>query len=250
MNSPLAPQTQQQQVGMLLIAAVLTTAIPQFPLGNFVIYPFTILITWFHEMGHGLVALLLGWDFEQLLIYPSGSGLAESYAPDGGSRLGRALVSAGGPLAPSIAGSLLIIATRKHSHWRPTRYGLAGVIGLSTLIWVRSPVGLVVLPLVSLDLVALAFRGPDWMVRFGLQFLGVLAALSMFRDWDYLFSHSAVIGGQLMLSDTGAMEEALLLPFWLWAILIIALSGLMIGASLKYALAEDGSPQHWPHNFR
>lgn len=250
MNSPPAPQTQQQQVGILLVAAVLTTAIPQFPLGNFAIYPFTILITWFHEMGHGLVALLLGWDFERLLIFPSGSGLAESHAPDGGSRIGRALVSAGGPLAPSLAGSLLIIATRKHTHWRPALYLLAGLIALSTLIWVRGAVGLVILPLVSLALVALAFRGRDWMVRFGLQFLGVLAALSMFRDWDYLFSHSAVIGGQPMLSDTGAMEEALLLPFWLWAILIIALSGLMIGASLKYALAEDGSSQHWPHNFR
>ena len=249
MSHSIAPQTQQQQVGMLIVAAVLTTAIPQFPFGNFVIYPFTILTTWFHEMGHGLVAMLIGWDFEQLLIYPNGSGLAESYAPEGGSRIGRALVSAGGPLAPSMVGALLIVATRKHNHWRPALYLLAGLIGLSTLIWVRSAVGLVVLPLVSLALIALAFKGRDWMVRFGLQFLGVLAALSMFRDWDYLFSHSAVVGGQRMLSDTGAMEEALLLPYWLWAIVIIALSGLMVGASLKFALAEDGSPQHWP-NYR
>ena len=245
MNSALSPQNQQQQVGMLIISAVLITSVPQFPLGNYALYPFTILTTWFHEMGHGLVALLLGWDFEQLLIYPSGSGLAESYAPDGGSRLGQALVAAGGPLAPSVVGALLILATRKHGHWRPTLYALAAVIGLSTLIWVRSAVGLVVLPLVALALVALALKGRDGMVRFGLQFLGVLAALSMFRDWDYLFSRETVIGNQPMLSDTGAMAEALLLPHWLWAILIIGLSGLMVGASLKYALAEDGSAQRW-----
>ncbi|WP_454598281.1 hypothetical protein [Qipengyuania sp. SM2507] len=51
-----------------------------------------------------------------------------------------------------------------------------------------------------------------------------------------------MIGGRPMLSDTGALEEALWLPYWLWAIVIIAISGAMVGAALKYALAEDGGP--------
>ena len=40
------------------------------------------------------------------------------------------------------------------------------------------------------------------------QFLGMLAALSMFMSWDYLFMESARIGGQVILSDTGAIEAA------------------------------------------
>lgn len=117
---------------------------------------------------------------------------------------------------------------------------MAGIILVSTLIWVRSLVGFVVLPLIAAALVAIALRARDGLVRFAVQFLGVLGALSMLRDWHYLFSHSAVIAGQPMLSDTGALEEALWLPYWLWAIVIIAISGAMVGAALKYALAEDG----------
>ena len=77
--------------------------------------------------------------------------------------------------------------------------------------------------------------------RFTLQFLGILAALSMLRDWNYLFTESAVIGGRRVLSDTGAIEAALVLPHWIWAGLITLLSALAIGASLKHALEEDGS---------
>jgi len=68
-----------------------------------------------------------------------------------------------------------------------------------------------------------------------------LAALSMFMSWDYLFMEQANIGGQLILSDTGAIEANLFLPHWFWAMTLIVIATLMIGASLKYALREDGS---------
>ena len=59
------PQSQSEQVGRLIIAAALVLFLPQLPLGNYLLYPFAILTTWFHEMGHGLTALLLGWQFDQ-----------------------------------------------------------------------------------------------------------------------------------------------------------------------------------------
>ena len=86
----------------------------------------------------------------------------------------------------------------------------------------------------------IAWRGSRGIQLFTLQFLGVLAAFSMFKDLDYLFSESAIVGGQPMLSDTGAMEAELFLPHWIWAIVIVGLSGLMIGGSLKYALNHEG----------
>lgn len=234
------PGSQEEKVGRLIIAALLITFLPQLPLGNYVIYPFTILTTWFHEMGHGLTAMLLGHSFNSLMIFPSGSGLAESSFDGEPSALTKALIGAGGPLGPSIFGSLLILASSRQTFWRPALMTLAALIGISTLIWVRSMTGWVVLPAVALGLVGLALKARDGIVLFAVQFLGVLAAMSMFRDWDYLFSYSAIIGGRPMLSDTGAMAEALWLPYWVWAILIVIASGLMIGASLKYALAEDG----------
>ena len=74
--------------------------------------------------------------------------------------------------------------------------------------------------------------------RFSLQFLGVLGAMSMLRDFNYLFTEQGVIEGQAMLSDTGQIEAALGLPHWFWAGVILLISGVMVGAALKYALAE------------
>lgn len=245
MSGWVAPGSQQEQVGRLILAGVIITMVPQLPLGNYLLYPFTILTTWFHEMGHGLAGMMVGQEFERLVIYPSGSGYAETSSINPPGALSRAIIAAAGPLGPSAIGALLILASSREKLWRPALHVLAAALAISALIWVRSFIGLTVLPLVAAALVAIAWRARDWLVRFALQFLGVLAALSMFRDWDYLFSYSAVIGGQAMLSDTGAMQDALLLPYWLWAVLIIALSGLMIGASLKYALAEDGGFGRW-----
>ncbi|XDE62872.1 M50 family metallopeptidase [Arthrospira platensis BEA 1257B] len=60
----------------LVVAAIATIILWQFYWGNYVLYPFSILATWFHEMGHGLTAILLGGNFHKLLLFPNGSGLA------------------------------------------------------------------------------------------------------------------------------------------------------------------------------
>lgn len=46
--------------------------------GYYILYPFTILGTWFHEMGHGIMSILVGGRFNYLEIFPNGSGLAHS----------------------------------------------------------------------------------------------------------------------------------------------------------------------------
>ena len=246
MNPIAPPGSQAEQVGRLIIAAVLVTSLPQLPLGNYLIYPFTILTTWFHEMGHGLAGLLLGQGFERLVILPDGSGYAESSLNADSGIITRALIAAGGPIAPILFGSGLILASSRQRFWQPALVGLALLLALSVLIWVRSPVGLVVLPVLAAALACIAIKGRDWVRQFTLQLIGVISALSLLRDWDYLFSYSAVIGGHVMLSDTGAMQDALWLPYWLWAIVLIAISVLTIGASLKIALRE-GSPRFRRH---
>ena len=234
------PGSQEEQVGRLILAGVVIVTLPAIPFGNYLLYPFTILTTWFHEMGHGLTALLLGFGFDHLVILPDGSGYAETHRPADSSNIANALIGVGGPLGPTIAGSLLILASSRHQWWKPALLALAAAIALSTFVWVRSLTGIVVLPLVAAGLGWIAWKGRDWLQRFALQFLGVLGALSMFTDWSYLFTERTVLAGQVMYSDTGMIEQSLWLPHWIWAILIIALSGLMIGASLKYALAREG----------
>jgi len=238
MRSMVEPGSQAEQVGRLLIAVMVVLALPALPLGTYLMYPFVILTTWFHEMGHGLTALLVGQHFEQLMIYANGSGVAESYVSEDASSLTLAAIAAGGPLAPTLVGAGLIIASAHASIWRPVLWLVSASIFASVIVYVRSPVGYAVLPLVAALLALVAWRAHAGIARFALQFLGVLAAMSMLRDFNYLFTESASINGQRILSDTGQIEQALLLPHWVWAALIIVFSTMLIGASLKYALSD------------
>lgn len=48
------------------------------------------------------------------------------------------------------------------------------------------------------------------------------ACISAWSQFGYLFSSGANIGGQLHRSDTGAIADVLLLPYWLWGAAISA----------------------------
>lgn len=238
MQSLTRPGSQAEQAGRLVLAGLVVVMLPALPFGNYLIYPFVILTTWFHEMGHGLTALAMGQEFRQLMIYPSGSGVAESRVAVDAGGLTFAAIAAGGPLAPCVAGSLLIIASAHPRVWRPVLWAVAAAILASVVIWVRSPVGYAMLPLVASVLALVAWRARPALTRFTLQFLGVLAAMSMLRDFHYLFTENAVIEGQAVLSDTGQIAAVTGLPHWLWAGLILLVSAVMVGGTLKYALAE------------
>ncbi len=238
MRSMVQPGSQAEQVGRLVLAGFVVIALPSLPLGAYLIYPFVILTTWFHEMGHGLAALLMGQEFVQLMIFADGSGVAESRVANDASPFVHAAIAAGGPLAPSVMGAVLILASAHERMWRPALWLTSAAIFASVIIYVRSATGYAVLPLVAALLSVIAWKAPAGTARFTLQFLGVLGAMSMLRDWDYLFTERAVIGGREMLSDTGQIEAALFLPHWVWGAIIVTVSAVMVGASLKYALSE------------
>lgn len=238
MQSLTRPGSQAEQAGRLLLAGLVVVMLPALPLGNYLIYPFVILTTWFHEMGHGLTAMATGQEFRQLMIFASGSGVAESRLAANVAPWVQAAIAAGGPLAPCVVGAVLILASAQPRLWRPALWLMAAAILASVIIWVRSPVGFAVLPLVGACLALVAWRAKPAFTRFTLQFLGILAAMSMLRDFQYLFTREAVIEGQAVLSDTGQIAAVTGLPHWLWAAVILLVSAVMVGAALKFALAE------------
>ena len=238
MRSLVTPGSQGEAAGRLVLAGLVVVMLPALPFGTYLIYPFVILTTWFHEMGHGLTALMLGQQFQQLMIFANGSGVAQSQIGADASPFTLAAIAAGGPLAPSLVGALLILASAHPRLWRRALWLTVAAIFASVIIWVRSVVGYSVLPLVAATLAVIAWRASPGFTRFTLQFLGVLAAMSMLRDANYLLTERAVIEGQAMLSDTGQIAAELGLPHWFWAGVIVILSGVMVGAALKYALAE------------
>ena len=235
MSNILADQAHRQRLGLLMGIAVASVIFWQTMIGSLLLYPFTIMATWFHEMGHGVAAMLTGSRFERLLIFPDGSGVAQSMVPVNASGLTHAVIAASGPLGPAIAGSLLIIASRTD---KATRVALA-IVGLalivSTVVWVRTFTGWLVLPALGIAILALAWRGSAAKRQFGIQFLGVQACISVWQQFGYLFSAGGSIGGELHRSDTSAIADALLLPYWFWGAAISVVIVLMLWSSFAIA---------------
>ena len=231
------PRQKRSALVWLIIAALVTVALWQVPWGNYILYPFTILATWFHEMAHGLTAMLLGADFQQLQLYPNGSGVA-MYRYDStllfGS-VGLALIAAGGPLGPAIAGAIFILAGRHQQTAHYCLLALCAMLTLSALIWVRSSFGLMAVGSLAVLILIIASQTPYWVQSFAIQFLGVQACVSVYRQLDYLFMHSATIGGKLMTSDTGQMADNLFFPHWFWGLTIAVVSLLLLINSLRLA---------------
>ena len=202
--------------------ALCTAVLWHLPLGAYVLYPFTILAVWFHEMGHGLAALALGAHFEKLVLYTDGSGAAYYQGAVHGGALGRAAVAAAGPLGPACLGGLIILSTTSARRTRAALLCLAVLMLLAVLIWVRSGFGVVSITALAVGILAIALKAPEGIRRVSAQFLGVQACISTYREIDYLFSLHArgLIGDQL--SDTQVMAENLLMPYWFWGALLAA----------------------------
>ena len=228
----LSPETEPKGFVWLVAAGVVTVVLWHVPGGNFVLYPFTILATWFHEMAHGLAALLLGGRFDKLLIYSNGSGAAQYSGPLFMGSIGVAVVAAAGPLGPPIAGSGLILASRG-ARWTSLSLTLLGAVMLiSSAIWVRSSYGLIAVPAIGCLILIVAMKGSPGVKAFAVQFLGVQACVSTYRQLDYLFSRTA---GPLGISDTAQIAQILFLPYWFWGAVIAVLSFLILILSLRMA---------------
>jgi hypothetical protein len=213
--------------------AVLTVLLWQFPAGRYILYPFTILGTWFHEMGHGLTAMLLGAKFQSLQIFPNGSGIATHTGEVILGRFGQALVAAGGPMGPPIAGAVFIFSSRNLTS---AKYGLV-IFGLtliaSAVAWIQFSFGMMIILLVGAIVFLLSLQKPGHTQIFTIQFLGVQACISTFRDFNYLFTSGGLIAGQRFASDTSVIAQNLLLPFWFWGILIAGFSIYILTKSLR-----------------
>ncbi len=226
----------RKRLGLLLAVAIASIGLQQTAIGSTILWPFALLSTWFHEMGHGLAALLSGNGFHSLVIHADGSGYALTSRPLDGSRLIDAFVSAAGPLGPAIAGSALLLSSKTDAATGTALRILGATLLLSSVIWVRSLVGLVTLPALGIVVLLLNSYGNAWVRRLTIQLLGVQACVSTWTQTDYLFSEGGFVGGEPAASDTSAIADALLLPYWVWGGLLSAVTLAMLAWSLHRAL--------------
>ncbi len=212
------------------VAAAISLILPRIPYGRMVLYPFTLLGTWAHEMGHGLFAILVGGSFDRLVLYQNLGGTAYS---SGVGTFSRALVAAGGLLGPALAGGLIIVLGSREATARWVLAGLTVALALSLVLFVRNAFGWGSIAVIAAVLGVMAFYGPEVVRVFVAQLIGIQFCLASWSTLDYMFTKNFVRDGQVIDSDTQEIAEVLLLPYWFWGGLI-ALISLMIMASSFY----------------
>lgn len=101
--------------------------------GALALYPITLLVTFLHEFGHALGALLTGGAVDGMQINPDGSGYTVTR---GGWQ---AIILMGGYLGSAVLGNILLfIGARKRAMTQSTLLTLAALMALAGIIWFES----------------------------------------------------------------------------------------------------------------
>lgn len=223
----------------MLLALGVSVAIGSLvPFGRLLLYPFTLMGTWVHEMGHGIGALLAGGRFESLDVFANASGLAHvrhSPPADG-------FVCVAGLLAPPIVGAALLAAARGPRRARIVLAVFAAVMVVSLLIWVRSFAGWISLPLVAALVGAFARWGSPRELLFFAHFVGLRLAVDTVTRMDYVFTDKVEVDGVERLSDIARVAESWGGPRFLWSLIIAAISLSLLGVGLWAAFRAHREP--------
>jgi hypothetical protein len=222
------PLQKHQARKALLLAAALTLLLHLLPMllpgwGLWLLqWPLLLLSSLVHELGHGLVAGLLGGDFVKMVLWWDGSGVA-GYAGEF-SALGQAAVSAGGLLGPPLAALALMLAGRQSRSAHVALGLVAAFLVLVVLFWAASLFTVVFCGLLAITLGLLAWRGSPAASQVVCVFLALQLGLSVFSRADYLFTAIAQTSAGPMPSDVAQIAAALWLPYWFWGLAIAGLS--------------------------
>lgn len=224
----------------LLVSVVGTVVLYAIPDGWYLAYPLRLISTAVHELGHGIAAIFMGGDFEELRMWSDGSGVARSTGVGGGFADG--FVSAGGLCGPAVGAAVFLYLGRKSSWARWCLTGFAAFLVLAMVLWVRGTFGLVFVGGLAAACFVLA-RLPAEVAQIGLVFLATQLALSVYSDGGYLFTQWAETGGGKFPSDVQQIAEAIGGPYWLWGLLCAAFSAaVLVAAAWLYLRAPKPAP--------
>ncbi len=162
-----------------LLAMVLIYVILRFAGGSFgqlVLYPVTLLVTFLHEFGHALGAILTGGDVVGLQVNPDGSGYTTTLGGSPG------FILMGGYVGSAMLGNLLFRIGVKYKRFtQTTLLLLAGIMALVGVLWFESMVSTAILFVFALVLFAIV-RKTNW-EQDVLMFLGLATVLYILQDF-------------------------------------------------------------------
>jgi hypothetical protein len=241
------------QAMTLLVAAALSIALWFVPYASLLTYPFKLFVTFIHEGGHALAAVLTGNSVRSLSVSIDASGLTETLSAPGGW-LSQLFISSAGYLGAISFGALLLWLIRHRVKARAVLAGSALVVlGLTVVFGFVVPLtNLSLQPFtvvsgvaISLALLASAKYLPLRAANFLVGFLAVQCVLNALFDLKNVLYLSVATDAQ---SD--AVNMAHLFNVWpmshgfFWAIVWIGIAFLILSVAMRaYAVARSKPSQ-------
>jgi hypothetical protein len=230
------------QAKLLLAAAVISVVLWFIPFAEILTYPFRIFVTFIHEGGHAIAALLTGNSVDSLSVAANASG--ETYTTQGGL-LSQMFVSSAGYIGSMAYGALLLILIRRSVAARAVLIGSAGIVLALTFFygvfkplvsgaaWSGIPFTLLAGTLLTVGLIAVAKFASAKVASFFVSFLAVQLVLNALLDLKTVFFLSSPFAPAVP-TDAMNMANATGIPalFWATAWITIALGILLLSMRL------------------
>lgn len=210
----------------LLAACVAALLVWNLPFVEVLALPLVWLNTHLHELSHAVAALATGGEVERIRVFASGGG-------DASIRGGWiVVVASAGYLGAAAVGGALLAWAKTEERARQSLWGLAVVLAVSLLIWVRADwVGVLSGAGWAIGLWALSrkLNGPQ--LVWTAQFLGAIQCLASVDAFRALFWASRT-GSH---SDAALMQQATGVPGLFWASVWFLASLCVLFAALRSA---------------
>jgi hypothetical protein len=233
------------QAAVLLTAAVLSIVLWFIPFAEILTYPFRIFVTFIHEGGHALAALLTGNSVESLSIATNASG--ETYTTQGGT-LSQMFVASAGYLGSMAFGAFLLVLIRRAIAARVVLIGSAALVFALTLIYglikpavsgvVSSALPFTILAgtLLTLGLVLVARYASARVATFFVSFLAVQCVLNALLDLKTVFFLSSPFAPSVP-TDAMNMANATGIPALVWSVVWITIAVGILGLAMRLYVA-------------
>jgi hypothetical protein len=233
----------------LLIAATISVLLSFIPYAELLVYPFRIFVTFIHEGGHAIAALLTGNTVSSLSVAPNASGL--TYTTQGGL-ISQIFISSAGYLGAMAFGALLLALIRKAIAARLVLLGCGIFVFTLTMIyglfkplfsinaWSGIPFTLFAGVIISVGLFLIARFASARVATFFVSFLAVQCVLNALFDLKALFFLASPFETQAVQTDAANMAMATGIPAIFWSVIWIALAlGILWFVMRLYVAGRD-----------
>ena len=214
------------------LAGVVVFILWNIPQLSFVLYPVRLFVTFIHEAGHSVMAVLTGGHVIEFTVFGNGTGVATTA---GGNRF---LILPAGYLGTALFGALLFYLSNTVPIPRKISLAVGTLTIVITLFLHASGIALLIGVLTGLVLVYLGLRGGMYLNVLVLNVLAVLTGLNALLDLLYIVQVSSATVGPVK-NDAAAFADLIPgIPPAVWALIWALLALTMLGMAVWYSVVR------------